>query len=266
MTWILVDKTRLRPGILHPDDWGGLPVVLHLGVTAMSAMEPLWRQLSVLSGTEIEPERAIVHAHMLFAQTVEHSLPALLLSEGRDLTNAPPASQVLGRLTSPAAIGQVGQAAEILRERMSEPWTTRALADTVALSRTHFTRLFTKHIGLAPMRFLAEVRLTEFTRLIEETDLSLAAAAHLVGWADPRVAAGWFRKRFSIPPSEYRRRPHPTSRDQEGRCVAMEQGRSIAPIGRGSASSSPLNSSHVAHSSPDEPIVPLTVESGPSDA
>lgn len=58
------------------------------------------------------------------------------------------------------------------------------------------------------MRFLTELRLTTFTRLIEETNLSVARAAHAVGWSDPRIASNWFLRRYGMTPTEYRSRPH----------------------------------------------------------
>lgn len=65
--------------------------------------------------------------------------------------------------------GHVGRAVQLLRDRMAESWTTTALARSVAVSRTHLTRLFVACTGFPPMRYLTEIRLTEFTRLIDET-------------------------------------------------------------------------------------------------
>ncbi|GAA2583950.1 hypothetical protein GCM10009862_23810 [Microbacterium binotii] len=52
---------------------------------------------------------------------------------------------------------------------------------------------------------LIELRLTEFTRLIEETDLTITEAARSVGWNDPRVATIRFQRRYGITPSRYRK-------------------------------------------------------------
>ena len=57
------------------------------------------------------------------------------------------------------------------------------------------------------MRLLTELRVTEFARLIEETDLSATRAAKDVGWNDPRVASHWFRRRYGLTPTQYRRTP-----------------------------------------------------------
>jgi transcriptional regulator GlxA family with amidase domain len=121
-----------------------------------------------------------------------------------------------GRLTDSSTIGQMGRAARLVREHMEQPWTASALARAVALSRSQLTRLFVARIGIAPMRFLIEVRLTEFTRLIEETDLSVAQAARKVGWNDARVASSWFCRRYGTTPSQYRAKPHPHCTDHLG--------------------------------------------------
>nr|WP_243752443.1 helix-turn-helix transcriptional regulator [Leucobacter weissii] len=98
---------------------------------------------------------------------------------------------------------------------MSERWTVQLLADEVALSRSHLTRLFVRHLGVAPMRFLVEIRLTEFTRFIDESDLPVATAARRVGWDDARVAAYWFKRRYGVGPTQFRRRPHPSHTGRE---------------------------------------------------
>ena len=63
-----------------------------------------------------------------------------------------------------------------------------------------------------PMRYLTEIRLTEFTRLIDETDWTVARAAGAVGWRDPRVASRWFSRRYGITPSQYRASGRPEGR------------------------------------------------------
>ncbi|WP_169516540.1 helix-turn-helix transcriptional regulator [Gulosibacter molinativorax] len=139
-----------------------------------------------------------------------------------------PAESVLrpiqGRLTDTATLGHVGRAVWLLKERMDEPWTVASLAQSVAVSRAHLTRLFAAHTGLSPIRFLTEVRLTEFTRLIEETELSVTHAAQKVGWPDPRIASAWFSRRFGLTPLQYRLNPHPhlTDRDRCDHCAVTK--------------------------------------------
>lgn len=211
MRWLLPDRRRVRPGI-HPDDWGAGSRLLHPGVTALELLEPLWRQMNVLNDGTRTPEFAAARTIELFAHWAGIVVPAILAPEIEPVDATRTSSvtgPVRGRLTDSAALGPTCRAVRLLRERMNEPWTVRVLAEEVALSRAHLTRLFVQRTGVAPIRFLTEVRLTEFTRLIEETELSITRAAHLVGWTDPRIASGWFYRRFGITPSHYRLNPHP---------------------------------------------------------
>lgn len=212
MSFYLPDETRVRFGV-HPRTWDGNAVVLDPGIGALRKIEPLWRELSVLQGKKYPPERLAVRTIELFNRCVDLLLPALLITEPHSVewTSWRP---VTGHLTDSTTVGQLGKAVTHLRERMEEPWSVSRLAREVSLSRTHLARLFVTHTGVAPMRFLTEVRLTEFTRLVEETDLSVSQAARTVGWSDARIASAWFYRRFGIRPSRYRSIPHPYRENQ----------------------------------------------------
>ncbi|MGD7708140.1 helix-turn-helix transcriptional regulator [Microlunatus sp. Y2014] len=208
MAWFLPDATRVRPG-LHPHDWDGGPMVLVPGLSTLRRVEPLWRQMSVLGHGANTPEMAAVRTVELLAHWMSIVVPAFLAPEAESSRERTASAPVTGRLTALSAIGHVGRATQLLRERMEEPWTTTTLARAIAISRTHLTRQFVIGTGVAPMRYLTEVRLTEFSRLIEESDCSVTHAANAVGWVDPRTASSWFYRRYGITPSQYRLNPHP---------------------------------------------------------
>lgn len=211
MRWILPDIHRVRPGV-HPDAWDGTALVLNPGIELLRRVEPMWRQVSVIDDTR-SPEVAATRLIALFAQAVEILLPGLLSPHAADPSRHP--FPIEGRLAEPALTRPVQQAIDLLRSRMAEPWTAGRLAAEIPISRAHLTRAFTQQTGVAPMRFLTEVRLTEFTRLLEETELTISEAARQVGWSDSRVAASWFRRRFGITPTRYRQHPHPQCTGEE---------------------------------------------------
>lgn len=211
MAWFLPDKTRLRAGV-HPHDWDGSPLVLHPGVSTLRRVEPIWRQLSVLGNGTKSPEVVAVRTVELFAGWVGLVTPAFLAPDAAANSDGTELSQAGGLLMSISLAGHVGRAVQLLRDRMAESWTTTALARSVAVSRTHLTRLFVACTGFPPMRYLTEIRLTEFTRLIDETDWTVARAAGAVGWRDPRVASRWFSRRYGITPSQYRASGRPEGR------------------------------------------------------
>ena len=132
----------------------------------------------------VPPEVATSRLISLFAGSVEALVPALVDPDAPPAARAPfPGTE---RLSSPVLNRSVQQAAIILRARMDELWTATRLAQEVNLSRAHLTRAFTQQLGLAPMRFLIEVRLTEFTRLMEETDLPIGTLARPARWGNGR--------------------------------------------------------------------------------
>lgn len=92
-----------------------------------------------------------------------------------------------------------------LRAQLATAWTLEQLAEEVSLSVPQLLRLFNRTVGMPPMRYLAQLRLEEFSRLLEEPDLSIAEISRQVGWRDPRIAARWFRQRWGVNPSVYRR-------------------------------------------------------------
>jgi len=175
MALLLPDRTRVQRD-LHPRGWDGGPLSLTPGVAQLQRLEPLWRQISVLRDDTHVPEIAAARTVELFARWVSIVAPAFLAPEVANSASpsaGPILSPVRGRLTDTATLGHVGRAVRLLRERMHEPWTVTALSESVALSRAQLTRLFTVHTGISPIRFLTEVRLTEFTRLIvSESTLS----------------------------------------------------------------------------------------------
>ncbi|MDQ4113831.1 MAG: AraC family transcriptional regulator [Actinomycetota bacterium] len=213
MAWFLPSKERVRFGV-HPHNWDGSPSLLHPGLATLHCLEPIWRQMSVMHDGTNPPESVAVRTVELLAKWMRVVLPVFGVLDDEADHGGKIWTPVNGQLVDSTAVGQIAHATALLRERMEEPWSVAGLARAVALSRTHMTRLFTRHTGVSPMRYLTEVRLTEFTRLVEETDFSVARAASAVGWSDPRIASAWFRRRFGIMPSQYRLNPHPHCVDE----------------------------------------------------
>lgn len=161
MSWALPIRERVIRGI-HPLDWTGAPVTLYPGIQYLRRIEPIWRQMSVLGGLKRPPEFTAARSVALFSRAVELSIQTFLLpSDFAVASEIPPSHPVRGNLSAPVIVGHAGRAAQILRTRMDEPWSVDKLAKEVALSRTHLSRLFTRQLGVPPMRFLTELRWTE---------------------------------------------------------------------------------------------------------
>lgn len=78
------------------------------------------------------------------------------------------------------------------------------LAETAGMSRFHFAHAFKAATGVTPCRFLRDRRIHEAKRLLG-TDLSLAAIAATLGFADQSHFAARFRAAVGVAPNAFRK-------------------------------------------------------------
>ncbi len=76
------------------------------------------------------------------------------------------------------------------------------LARAAALSPFHFLRMFRRTTGMTPHAFVAARRLQRARQMLLTTRLSVAAAAHVAGYANPAHFRRAFRRAFGTGPRE----------------------------------------------------------------
>ena len=124
-------------------------------------------------------------------------------ASGRAIDN--PSRQSAPRSVRGVVRGHVVAAVEVLRQRITEPWTLDSLAEEVHLSRSQLVRAFDAATGTSPMAYLRKMRVERMARLLVSTDLSIAEAARTVGWKNQFHASQCFHAAYSVSPTEYRR-------------------------------------------------------------
>ena len=82
---------------------------------------------------------------------------------------------------------RIAAAVELIDANFTLPITLDDLAAAARVSRFHFARLFTQTVGVPPHRYLVRKRVDLATRLLADTDLSLAEVARRCGF--PRTAS-----------------------------------------------------------------------------
>ncbi len=97
-------------------------------------------------------------------------------------------------------------AKKMLDEQLAYPWHLEALSQQLQIDRSYLVRLFTTHIGISPMAYLARRRAEQAARLLISTDLSVASIGAAVGWPEPRHFARCFKTQTGISASAYRAR------------------------------------------------------------
>jgi AraC family transcriptional regulator of arabinose operon len=68
----------------------------------------------------------------------------------------------------------------------------------------HCIRLFREQVNKTPMRYLADLRLTEAMKRLVETDLSVGSIAAECGYSSAAHLTKTFKDRLGITPREYR--------------------------------------------------------------
>ncbi len=112
----------------------------------------------------------------------------------------------------PASVGStvlpesVHTAVENIELYASDPdMTLEDIADAAGLSMDHFGRVFRKHMGQPPMRYLRQVRIEKACYLLRCTTDRVEDIARRVGFEDPFHFSRVFKSVKGVSPREYRR-------------------------------------------------------------
>jgi AraC-like DNA-binding protein len=104
---------------------------------------------------------------------------------------------------------QIGQALALIHHQPEERWTVESLARSVGLSRSALSAKFTRLVGVPPLRYLTDVRLTKAAALLRTQPATLVAAALSVGYDSEVAFSKAFKRRFGAAPGAYRRERRP---------------------------------------------------------
>jgi AraC family transcriptional regulator len=77
---------------------------------------------------------------------------------------------------------------------LDEPIGVEALADLAGRSPFHFTRVFTRSVGVTPHRYVVHLRLQRALELVREGRCGLAEIAARTGFADQSHLSRWVRR------------------------------------------------------------------------
>ena len=91
------------------------------------------------------------------------------------------------RLTAPVRVEAL-TVRDALHSNIARRWRLDDLAEMVHLSSKQLARVFAAAYGKMPRAYLASLRVEAMARLLREENLTVAAAAHRVGWGAPRPA------------------------------------------------------------------------------
>lgn len=92
-----------------------------------------------------------------------------------------------------------------MHERPAAPWTVESLAREAGMSRAAFARRFTQEVGEPPLAYLTHWRMGLASRLLRESDASLAEVAGRVGYDSEFAFSRAFKRNRGLAPIAFRR-------------------------------------------------------------
>lgn len=98
----------------------------------------------------------------------------------------------------------VGRALRLLQDDPAHPWTIAHLAAKAGVSRAALARRFAELVGEPPMTYLTNWRLALAADLLRDTDLTIAAIAHRIGYGSAFALSGAFKRVYGVSPQEHR--------------------------------------------------------------
>lgn len=99
----------------------------------------------------------------------------------------------------------VDKAAEYINEKYADNISVRDIASAIALSPSHFSRIFKKETGLTPQEYLIRVRLDRAKSFLMRSRKSVTEIALQCGFSSSAHFSSSFAKRFGKTPSEFKK-------------------------------------------------------------
>lgn len=107
---------------------------------------------------------------------------------------------------APSVREQIARSVEFMKGHLGEPLTVATLAALVNLSRSHYTTLFRRVTGYAPLSYLNHLRMQQAVQLLNSTELPIKQISDQLGFSDQFYFSRAFSKMHNHSPSEHRRR------------------------------------------------------------
>lgn len=103
------------------------------------------------------------------------------------------------------ADAQLARALRQMHAYVSRSWTVAGLASASAMSRSAFYEKFTATLGIPPMEYLLQWRMTVARTLLQAGDLQVSEVAESVGYASTSAFSVAFSRVVGVAPSRYGR-------------------------------------------------------------
>ncbi len=103
----------------------------------------------------------------------------------------------------------LGPALALIHRQPEEHWTVASLAERANMSRSAFSAVFTKVLGVPPVQYLREHRMRTACRLLQDPTLGLKEVSSRVGYDSVSAFSSAFKRYSGSAPGDYRNQDLP---------------------------------------------------------
>lgn len=114
-------------------------------------------------------------------------------------------SRLYGNENKRREIEGISLAAAYMESHSSEEIPMEQLAELSHYSQRHFIRLFSEIYGVAPHRYLTDIRIRRAASLLRDTHLDITDVSLKCGFSDPNYFSRIFRKYYGTSPLKFRK-------------------------------------------------------------
>lgn len=100
----------------------------------------------------------------------------------------------------------ISRALRDFHQSPADPWRVESLANVAGMSRSNFSKKFHEIIGMAPMEYVRDWRLSRARHLLKESQSSIDEIADQCGYQSVPSFSRLFKKRFGEGPGQFRKK------------------------------------------------------------
>ena len=101
---------------------------------------------------------------------------------------------------------RIHRALNLIHQKPEYPWTLDLIVEQVNMSRATLIRQFKNTVGVTPMTYLLNWRMTKAYHLVKQSNSTLEQIADEVGFSTARTLTKAFHRHYDLTPSELRRK------------------------------------------------------------
>ena len=115
--------------------------------------------------------------------------------------------------SSPLRDFYVQEAVTFIQQNCHRSITVEEIADVCKLNRSYFSKLFHESVGCTPQEFIIRLRLTKAAEQMRMTRDPIGDIARRCGYPNQLHFSQAFKKRYGLPPREWRKQNTPVNRE-----------------------------------------------------